>query len=182
MKLLFLLATAPVFAAGPADPGWPAILHDRSDLAPALEPALSREDQDNTVMFYGDRFALKLFRKVEEGPHPEQEIGALFNEVRFPHAAPLAGAIEYRTPNGASAVAGLLHGFVRDGVPCWKYTLDHLGLFFENAMASSASGPTEEAQASLSRGVMASFIQAVRLLGLRTAPGTNERSNFKLLS
>jgi maltose alpha-D-glucosyltransferase/alpha-amylase len=136
---------------------------------PALEPALSREDQDNTVMFYGDRFALKLFRKVEEGPHPEQEIGALFNEVRFPNAAPLAGAIEYRTPNGASAVAGLLHGFVRDGVPCWKYTLDHLGLFFENAMASSASGPTEEAQASLSRGVMASFVQAVRLLGLRTA-------------
>ena len=36
-------------------------------------------------------------------------------------------------------------------------------------MASSASGPTDEAQASLSRGVMASFIQAVRLLGLRTA-------------
>jgi maltose alpha-D-glucosyltransferase/alpha-amylase len=136
---------------------------------PALEPSLSLADQDNTVIFYGDRFALKLFRKVEEGPHPEQEIGALFNEIRFPNAAPLAGAIEYRVPNGASAVAGLLHGFVREGVPCWKYTLDHLGLFFENAMASSASGPTEEAQASLSGGVMASFIQTVRLLGLRTA-------------
>jgi maltose alpha-D-glucosyltransferase / alpha-amylase len=136
---------------------------------PALEPTLSLADQDNTDIFYGDRFALKLFRKVEEGPHPEQEIGALFNEIRFPHAAPLAGAIEYRVPNGATAVAALLHGFVRDGVPCWKYTLDHLGLFFEHAMASGASSPTEEAQASLSRGVMASYIQAVRLLGLRTA-------------
>jgi maltose alpha-D-glucosyltransferase / alpha-amylase len=135
---------------------------------PALEPALSLADQDNTVIFYGDRFALKLFRKVEEGPHPEQEIGTLFNEIRFPYAAPLAGVIEYRIPNGATAVAALLFGFVRDGVSCWKYTLDHLGLFFESAMASSASGPTEEAQAGLSR-VMASYIQAVRLLGLRTA-------------
>ena len=51
---------------------------------PALEPTLSRADQDNTVVFYGDRFALKLFRKIEEGPHPEQEIGALLNESSFP--------------------------------------------------------------------------------------------------
>ncbi|MGA7235329.1 MAG: putative maltokinase, partial [Bryobacteraceae bacterium] len=136
---------------------------------PALEPTLSRADQDNTVLFYGDRFALKLFRKVEEGPHPEQEIGALFNEIKFPNAAPLAGTVEYRLGNGATAVVALLHGFVRDGLPCWKYTLDHLGLFFEHAMASSASGPTEEAQADLSRGVMASYTQFVRLLGLRTA-------------
>jgi maltose alpha-D-glucosyltransferase / alpha-amylase len=139
--------------------------HDR----PTLEPTLSRADQDNTVMFYGDRFALKLFRKIEEGPHPEQEIGALFNEIKFPHAAPLAGVVEYHAPNGASAVAALLHGFVRDGLPCWKYTLDHLGLFFEDAMARSPSGPTEEAEADLSRGVMASYAQFVRLLGLRTA-------------
>jgi maltose alpha-D-glucosyltransferase / alpha-amylase len=139
--------------------------HDR----PALEPTLSRADQDNTVVFYGDRFALKLFRKIEEGPHPEQEIGALFNEIKFPNAAPLAGVVEYHAANGASAVAALLHGFVRDGLPCWKYTLDHLGLFFEHAMAHSAAGPTEEAEADLSRGVMASYAQFVRLLGLRTA-------------
>jgi maltose alpha-D-glucosyltransferase / alpha-amylase len=136
---------------------------------PVLEPTLSRADQDNTVIFYGDRFALKLFRKIEEGAHPELEIGALLTELKFPNAAPLAGAIEYRLADRPSAVVALLHGFVRDGVSCWKYTLDHLGLFFEHAMARGASGPTEEAQAELSRGVMASYSEFVRLLGLRTA-------------
>ena len=135
----------------------------------SMEPALSEADQDNTVIFYGDRFALKLFRKLEEGPHPEQEIGRLLTELKFPYAAPLAGSIEYKTPGGGCAVAGLLHGFVRDGIECWKYTLDHLGLFYEHALARSASGPIEEAQAELSRGVMASYAEFVRLLGLRTA-------------
>src|SRR6201999_785372 len=65
---------------------------------PALEPTLSRADQDNTVIFYGDRFALKLFREIEEGPHPEQELGHLLTDLKFPNAAPLAGALEYRTP------------------------------------------------------------------------------------
>ncbi len=136
---------------------------------PSLDPVLSTADQDNTVVIYGDRFALKLFRKIEEGPHPEQEISALLTELKFQHAAPLAGVIEYRTPSGRSAVAALLHGLARGGVECWKYTLDHLGLFFEHALARSASGPTEEAQADLSRGVMASYSEFVRLLGLRTA-------------
>ncbi len=58
---------------------------------PTLEPSLSQADQDNTVIFYGDRFALKLFRKIEEGPHPEREIGTLLTELKFPYAAPLAG-------------------------------------------------------------------------------------------
>jgi maltose alpha-D-glucosyltransferase / alpha-amylase len=138
------------------------------DHAP-MEPALSEADGDNTVIFFGDRFALKLFRKLEEGPHPEQEIGRLLTELKFPYAAPLAGSIEYKTPEGVGAVSALLHGFVRDGNECWKYTLDHLGLFYEHALARSASGPTEETQAEFSRGVMGSYIEFVRLLGVRTA-------------
>jgi maltose alpha-D-glucosyltransferase/alpha-amylase len=136
---------------------------------PTLEPTVSRADQDNTVLYYGDRFALKIFRKIEEGPHPEKEIGELFSELKFQHAAPLAGAIEYRAEEGVPAVAALLYGMVRDGLECWKYTLDQVGLFFEQAMARSASGPTKEAEGDVSRGVMASYSGFVRLLGLRTA-------------
>jgi maltose alpha-D-glucosyltransferase/alpha-amylase len=136
---------------------------------PALEPTLSRADQDNTVIFYGDRFALKLFREIEDGPHPEQEIGQLFTDLKFPNAVTLAGAIEYKTPGGTCAVVALLHGYVKDGVECWKYTLDHLGLFFEQAMARSSSGPSPEMEAELSRGAMASYTEFVKLLGVRTA-------------
>ena len=53
---------------------------------PALEPSLSKADQDNTTVFFGDRFAFKMLRKIEDGPNPEQEIGAMLTEEKFPHA------------------------------------------------------------------------------------------------
>ena len=87
---------------------------------------LSRADQDNTTLFYGDRFALKLLRKVEEGPHPEQEIGALLTKDGFPCVAPLAGTIEYRTPEGEPVTVGAAARVsCRDAVEGWQYTLDH---------------------------------------------------------
>ena len=134
-----------------------------------LEPNLSSSDQDNTVLFYGDRFALKLLRKIEEGPHPEQEIGQLLTDLKFPNAAPLAGTLEYIPRGDGRAVVAVLHGFVRNGIECWRYTLDHLGLFYEHAMARSGSGPSPNAQDEMARGVMASYLEFVRLLGLRTA-------------
>jgi maltose alpha-D-glucosyltransferase/alpha-amylase len=148
---------------------------------PALEPSLSNADQDNTTVFFGDRFAFKALRKIEEGPNPEQEIGAMLTEEKFPHAAPLAGAIEYRTADGSSMAMALLHGFVRQGSEAYQYTLHHLGLFFEHALARGAAGPPEQATpasaqetaqappADPTRELMASYLEFVRLLAVRTA-------------
>jgi maltose alpha-D-glucosyltransferase/alpha-amylase len=132
---------------------------------PSLEPSLSRADQDNSTVFYGDRFALKLFRKVEEGPHPEQEVGALLTKEAFPHAAPLAGSIEYHGAAGESITVALLHGFVRDATDAWKHTLDHLGRFFEGALARTNGGPDDVTNGA---GLIGSYIETVRLLGRRT--------------
>jgi maltose alpha-D-glucosyltransferase / alpha-amylase len=144
---------------------------------PALEPALSKADQDNTTVFFGDRFAFKVLRKIEEGPNPEQEIGAMLTEEKFEHAAPLAGTIEYRTADGGCMVMALLHGFVRQGSEAYQYTLHHLGLFFENALARSAAGHPEqtaqetpqETPADPARELMTSYLEFVRLLAVRTA-------------
>jgi maltose alpha-D-glucosyltransferase/alpha-amylase len=135
---------------------------------PALEPSLSKTDQNNTTVFFGDRFAFKALRRIEEGPNPEQEIGAMLTEAKFAHAAPLAGAIEYRTPDGGRMVMALLHGFVRQGADAYDYTLHHLGLFFEHALARGATGP-ELGPADLTRELMTSYLEFVRLLGARTA-------------
>ncbi len=135
---------------------------------PALEPSVSRADQDNTTLFYGDRFALKLLRKVEEGPHPEQEIGALLTKEEFPCAAPLAGSIEYRGAEGEPITIALLHGYVRGGVEGWQYTLDHLGIFFEGALARSPGGPGDGSGTDVGGELIGSYVEAVRLLGRRT--------------
>jgi maltose alpha-D-glucosyltransferase/alpha-amylase len=131
---------------------------------PPLEPSLSRADQDNSTVFFGDRFALKLLRKVEEGPHPEEEIGALLTKAGFASAAPLAGTIEYRGTDGEPITVALLHGSVRGATDGWQYTLDHIGIFFEGALARSPEGPRDE----VGKELMASYIESLRLLARRT--------------
>jgi maltose alpha-D-glucosyltransferase / alpha-amylase len=138
---------------------------------PALEPSLCKAGQDNTTVFFGDRFAFKMLRKIEEGPNPEQEIGAMLTETKFPHSAPLAGTIEYRTADGGRMVMALLHGFVQQGAEAYQYTLNHLGLFFEHALARGAASKEapEQTPADLTRELMASYLEFVRLLATRTA-------------
>jgi maltose alpha-D-glucosyltransferase / alpha-amylase len=135
---------------------------------PALEPSVSRADQDNTTLFFGDRFALKLFRKVEEGPHPEQEASALLSKDGFGCVPPLAGGIEYRNPSGEPITIALLNGFVRGGIEGWQYTLDRLGIFFENALARGPAGPTSETNDDVGRELVSAYTEIARLLGTRT--------------
>ena len=136
---------------------------------PPLEPSLSKARQDNTTVLYGDRFALKFFRRIEEGINPEREIGAVLTEARFPNAAPLAGALEYRVPEGEPITVGLLQGFVRDGAGAWPYTLHHLGLFYEHALAQGPAGPPQGGGPGLVSEMAGSYMEFVRLLGARTA-------------
>ena len=110
---------------------------------PVLEPSVAKVDQDNTTVFFGDRFALKFLRKIEEGPHPEEEIGALLTQEGFPNVPPLAGTMEYRGAAGEQMVAALLRGFVRQGMPSLAVHHQSSGLFFEHAMARGAAGPPQ---------------------------------------
>ena len=137
---------------------------------PALDPAVAKVDQDNTTVFFGDRFALKFLRKIEEGPHPEKEISERLTQAGFPNAAPLAGSIEYRTELGQPMVTVLLFGFVRQGTSMWDYTINHLGLFFEHALARGPNGPSPDIpESTLKQDLIGSYLEVVRLLARRTA-------------
>ena len=140
---------------------------------PPLEPNLFRGDQDNTTLFFGDRFALKVLRRVEEGPNPERELGALLTQPGLAIAAPLGGTVEYRVPGGEPITVALLHGFVRHGTETWGYTLDHLGLFYEHALTrgpspSLGSGDDAPAEKELAQELIGSYLEVVRLLARRT--------------
>jgi maltose alpha-D-glucosyltransferase / alpha-amylase len=135
-----------------------------------LVQSISTIDQDNTTVIFGDRLALKIVRKVEPGPHPEREMLALLTELGFPNAPTLVGAIEYRNREGEAATVAVLETYVHDAVQGWQYTRDHLGLFFETAMARGPAGPPEGVAADEAvRELMSSYLEWVRLLGKRTA-------------
>ena len=55
-------------------------------------------EQSNTSIILDDTFILKSFRRVEEGPSPDIEIGRYLTEsTGFANMAPVLGAIDYQT-------------------------------------------------------------------------------------
>jgi len=149
---------------------------------PDLGPAVTKAEQSNTSIAFGNRFILKLYRRVEPGIHPEVEIGTFLTERSFPYSAPLTGVIEYRPDDGEAITLASLHAFVQDQQgDAWNFTLDSLSQFFGAALArkeSDFAGPdgshhpfdlrNVEAPAPVHE-LIGSYLDSARLLGCRVA-------------
>jgi trehalose synthase-fused probable maltokinase len=128
-----------------------------------LESFVSRAEQSNTSVIYGDRYILKLFRKLEQGINPDIEIGTFLTRRGFRNTPAVLGQIEYRLQNREAYTAGILQQFVRNQGDAWSYTLRSLGGFFERALAAR-SGPPEVPQ-----DLLGEYAASAALLGKRTA-------------
>jgi maltose alpha-D-glucosyltransferase / alpha-amylase len=133
-------------------------------------------------MAFGDRFVLKLFRRLEEGVNPDLEVGRFLTErTTFRHTPPVAGWLEVR--NGREPLTlGVLHGWVANEGNAWSYTLDILGRYFERVLTAKDGGhdlaavPAEplleladREPPSEVRERIGIYLQSARLLGQRTA-------------
>jgi maltose alpha-D-glucosyltransferase/alpha-amylase len=149
---------------------------------PDLGSAVLKAEQSNTSIAYGNRFILKIYRRVEPGINPEIEIGTFLTERNFPYSAPLTGSIEYRGNNGDAITVAALHAFVQDQQgDAWHYTLDSLSQFFEAALARKESDfaspdgshhPLELRKMEIPSHVheaIGSYLDSARLLGRRVA-------------
>ncbi len=154
----------------------------RGSLQDRLEPVLLQGEQSNSSILYGDRFILKLYRRLEEGTSPELEIGRFLTERQpFGNAPKVAGALEYRSePQAEPVTFAVLHTFVRNEGDAWKYTLDALGRYYDQVLARpgvSAPLPATKSLLQLSQEelppilseLMAPYLESARLLGQRTA-------------
>ena len=66
---------------------------------PPLTPSPVRGDYNHSALTFGDRFFLKLFRKVEPDRSPEMEVEQLLNQKSaFRQAPRVAGWLEYHLP------------------------------------------------------------------------------------
>jgi maltose alpha-D-glucosyltransferase/alpha-amylase len=100
-----------------------------------LAPSSMRAEQSNTSILYGDRLILKLFRRLQTGVNPDLQIGHYLTEKGFAHIPPVAGFIEYRSPEGTSKTLALLQGYVANQGDAWEYTLNILERYFEQIIA-----------------------------------------------
>ncbi|HEV2953667.1 MAG TPA: maltose alpha-D-glucosyltransferase, partial [Candidatus Dormibacteraeota bacterium] len=147
-----------------------------------LEPSISKVEQSNNSVVFGERLILKVFRRVEEGVNPELEIGRrLTEDGRFLQIPQLAGWLEYRPSHGGVNTAAVLQAYVPSQCDGWQqaqaefdHYLDHAGRRFIEGhppplMAGSVAGwVTEEASAE-ARAAVGNYVDVVGLLGRRTA-------------
>jgi maltose alpha-D-glucosyltransferase/alpha-amylase len=153
----------------------------RGPAGEALEASIMKAEQTNTSIAYDDRFVLKILRRVEEGVNLDLEIGRFLTEkTSFGHNAPVAGYLEYRRNRKEPITLGILHGFVANQGDAWKYTLDALGHYYEEALAQRAGAVPElpppqpllglirEEVPDLAKEMIGHYLESARLLGLRT--------------
>ena len=148
---------------------------------PGLEASVPRPSaQNNTGISFGDRLVMKVYRRLEAGPNPEQETLQWLTAEGFANAPHLAGHIEYRNSVGDTVTTAILESYVQHQANAWNYTLDNLGLFLERALA--AQNDVRLAQVKLGKpleleaveapqivcDLVGSFQEMARLLGQRS--------------
>ncbi len=122
----------------------------------------------NTTVSYGGVYFLKLYRRLEPGRHPEEELTRYLSEVReFPHTPRYAGSLQYGGPNGGlPAMISLLLGYVQNQGDGWAYTVDAVGRFFERVLAARPQTTDAETVAQM---IGAVYPERVQQLGARLA-------------
>jgi maltose alpha-D-glucosyltransferase/alpha-amylase len=146
-----------------------------------LPPKVSKAEQSNTSVLFGQRLILKLFRRLEAGINPDLEVGRFLTETaRYPHTPAVVGTLEYHRGTGDPISLALLQEFVPNEGDAWSYTLEALGRYFERAVAHGAGpgdGPpppghpwpaSEEPLPDLARELLGFYVDRARLLGERT--------------
>src|SRR4051794_31538705 len=133
-----------------------------------LESSVSRAEQSNTSVIYGQKYILKLFRKIEAGINPDIEIGAFLTEHGFQNTPAVLATLEYSSGDRVYA-AGILQKFVPNKGDAWGYTIESLGEFFSRSLREENIPSGREEADRLLPTLIGDYSQSARLLGQRTA-------------
>jgi len=135
-------------------------------------------EQSNTSIVYGNKWILKLFRRLQAGENPDVEIGRFLTDVaHFPNVPPFLGEITMiAARNGEQTTTAMLQGLVANRGDGWQWNLEQLAGFFAS-IADLPVPPAVPAPSFLQdheplREALENAgpsIQAIALLGRRTA-------------
>lgn len=112
----------------------------RGDPSRSLPVERGPATSSNSLIFFGDRLLLKLFRRLEVGVNPDFEIGRLLTEGRrFDRVPAVAGAIEYRQNGDDRPVTlGILQEMVPNEGDGWSHALAALRGYYERVAGAAA--------------------------------------------
>lgn len=96
-------------------------------------------EQSNSSITYGDRFFLKIYRKVDRSINPDLEITRFLTEqTNFAHVPRYAGSIEWEAQKG-TLILGMMQEMIDSHTDGWKYMLEELKKYKEKIQTGNYS-------------------------------------------
>ncbi len=127
--------------------------------------------QSNSSMIFGNRFFLKLYRKLEDGINPDVEITRfLTDRASFPYVPAFGGALEYRRGKSEPTVVCVLQSAIANESDAWALTLDSVGRYYERVLCRKTDLQNKETPSAilLNELIGGVYPEHAKLLGRRT--------------
>jgi maltose alpha-D-glucosyltransferase/alpha-amylase len=108
-----------IFAAHPAA---------STDISAArgTSPTAVRAEQSNSSLRFGDILIVKLFRRLQPGLNPDEEVLRALADVRFERAPRYVGSVSWRSVDGAPYAVALAQAYVPNIGDGWTWMLQRL--------------------------------------------------------
>jgi maltose alpha-D-glucosyltransferase/alpha-amylase len=122
-------------------------------------------EQSNSSIVFDDYGMLKIYRRLQPGPHPEIEMSRfLVERAGFANTPPLLAFMELDLDSDGpqTHALGVLFGFVRNQGDGWTQALDYLTRYLDDALSTGT-------RASDLPDPDVFFLSLARQLGIRTA-------------
>jgi len=101
-----------------------------------FQPALTKIEPNEIRMQYGEIFTLKMYRKIEEGINPGEEVlQFLSGKTSFKNIPLLSGTISYVRKDSEPINLALMQEYVSNQGTAWTYALDSIDRFYENILS-----------------------------------------------
>jgi maltose alpha-D-glucosyltransferase / alpha-amylase len=108
------------------------------------EPFNISAHHSSAALRFGDRYFLKMFRRVEEGVSPELEMSRFLNQ-RAPDLSPtVVGALELRRGRAEPSTLAVLQAYVANEGTAWTHAREELHRFFERVLTRHRETPPPE--------------------------------------
>jgi len=118
-----------------------AALHDSAQIAELPVRRVGAE-QSNTSILFGNRFILKLYRRLEQGPNPDCEMNQFLSErAGFSGVPKFGGRLVYDLPGGSTMTLAMVQEFVENQGDGWQSALEDLTRYLEQRAAEEKAQP-----------------------------------------
>jgi maltose alpha-D-glucosyltransferase/alpha-amylase len=130
-----------------------------------LPIARTAPEQSNTSIIFGWQVLMKMFRRLEEGPNPDVEVGSVLTARGFTRVPPLVGALSYERPSAEPASVAMFQRFFHNQGNGWRVTIDEMARYFDRVRTLRPEQTLDEPTVA---DVVGAYLSTAELLGRRT--------------